>query len=133
VKRDFFISYRGRDRQDALAIAGVLEEEGYPCILQALDMSPTNVEAVIRQNIAHAFRTSRVMIACFTREYPTSDFCQEEFLHAAAGNLWILKLEPVKIPVIGKKWALITDLWSARSSEQLRKHLLEGAVYLIGR
>ena len=62
-KVDFFISYQSRDLEQAKAIRNLLRKAGYTTIIQAIDMPTEDPDG----NIAKAFRESRVMLACITR------------------------------------------------------------------
>jgi TIR domain-containing protein len=72
---DFFVSYRGQDRELARWVAAVLERHGWSVIIQDRDFSEWSFVA----DMERAFRHSRALLAVFTRSYLTSGFTKHEY------------------------------------------------------
>ena len=72
---DFFISYRGQDRELAQWVATLLEHHGWSVIFQERDFSGWSFV----EDMERSFRSSRAMAAVFTANYLSSGFTQHEY------------------------------------------------------
>ena len=80
-KKDFFISYTGKDKGWAEWIAWKLEEEGYSTIIQAWDFRPsTNFVTSMHEAVKNSERT----IAVLSEDYEQSGFAASEWAAAFA-------------------------------------------------
>ncbi len=72
---DFFVSYRGVDRELASWVARTLEGHGWSVVIQERDFTGWSFV----EDMERAFRHSRAMAAVLTRSYLTSGFTQHEY------------------------------------------------------
>ena len=127
-KRDFFISYNKVDKTWAKWIAGILEEEGYSCYIQAWDFRPGSNFVVDMQN---ALVQSERFIAVLSQDYLTSLYCQAEWAAAFTKDPNSEKrlLIPVRISDVEPKGFLAAiiyiDLFGIDENEA-KKRLING-------
>lgn len=79
-KKDFFISYNGKDKDWAEWIAWQLEETGYSVVIQAWDFRPSGNFVLEMQKAAQAERTIMVL----SPNYLAAQFTQPEWAAAFA-------------------------------------------------
>ena len=102
-KRDFFISYTGKDISWATWIAHTLEKEGYSTIIQAWDF---NIGDNFIDKMDAALKNSERFLAVLSEKYLNSPYCKAEWVAAFAQdhNLEKAAFIPVRIedaPPIG--------------------------------
>ncbi|MEU6534562.1 FxSxx-COOH system tetratricopeptide repeat protein [Streptomyces sp. NPDC047000] len=124
-RRDFFISYTGRDRAWAEWIGWQLEDAGHTLFLQDWDFGPgENVVERMRDALESADRT----IALVSPHYLASPFCRDQwtsaFLEDEYGRhrLLLIRVEPCRMPRLFRSRSYV-DLVRL-SAEECRERLL---------
>lgn len=127
-KKDFFISYTGKDRDWAVWVAWHLEEAGYSTIIQDWDFRPGS-NFVLKMH--QALQDTERMISIFSKEYLQSIYGTPEwaavFSQDPMGNQ--NKIVPVKIgecEPTGLLQALVWVQLIGLSETDARKTLLNG-------
>ncbi len=112
MKRDFFISRAGVDKQVALAIAAVIRNAGHTTFLQDEDFGHASFMA----RMAQGFSSDARMIALLSMNYQKSEYCKKEYEHTLVGDprnlkeqLIVLRIEDVA-PIEHLKDLAFTDL-----------------------
>ena len=126
-KKDFFVSYTGKDRQWAEWIAWQLEEAGYSVIIQAWDFRPGGNFVLDMQKAAEAERT----IAVLSPDYLQRPFPQAEWAAAFAADPTgeAHKLLPVRVVECSPKGLLAQIVYIDmvnRNETAARDDLLKG-------
>ncbi|HZU02506.1 MAG TPA: TIR domain-containing protein, partial [Ktedonobacteraceae bacterium] len=128
-RRDFFISYTGRDRQWAEWIAWQLEEAGYTLFLQAWDVRPgSNTVAEMENALKSAERTLLVLSSAYLQSDDTFAQWAVPFRADPGGahrSLLPVCIEPCEVKGLLGPIGCI-DLISLEEG-QARERLLEGA------
>jgi hypothetical protein len=127
---DFFISYTISDKEYAVWIAWVLEEEGYDCVIQEWDFVPGR--DFVRE-MRRALDSSRQTIAVLSDDYFKSEPAQSEMQAAfAADCLLPIRVRSCTIPKLYRTRVYIDLVGKPMSSA--REALIEGvAAHLVGR
>ncbi len=126
-KKDFFISYTGKDRQWAEWIAWQLEETGYSVVIQAWDFRPGGNFVLDMQKAAEAERT----IAVLSPDYLQKPFPQAEWAAAFAEDPTgeAKKLLPVRVVECSPKGLLAPIVYIDlvnRNETEAKDELLKG-------
>ena len=127
-KKDFFISYTGKDRKWAEWIAWQLEETGYSVVIQAWDFRPGGNFVLDMHKAAEAERT----IAVLSPDYLKKPFPQAEWAAAFAEDPTgeAKKLLPARVVECSPKGLLAQIVYIDlvnRNETEARAELLKGA------
>jgi tetratricopeptide (TPR) repeat protein len=107
-KKDFFISYTGKDVSWATWIARTLENNGYSTIIQAWDF---NIGDNFVDKMDAALKNSERFLAVLSGKYLDSPFCKAEWVAAYAKDIHLEKAAfiPVRIEDVAPS-GVFTDI-----------------------
>jgi len=128
-KRDFFVSYTGKDEHWAIWIAGTLESAGYSCYIQAWDFRPGgNFELYMHTALQDSVR----FIAVASEDYLKSKQCTSEWTAAFAKdpdgekklNIFVRITDVVLDGLFAPK--IYINLFDKTDEDEIEKVLLQG-------
>lgn len=127
-KKDFFVSYTGKDSEWAEWVAFVLEEEGYTAVLQKWDFRPGSNFAILMQDAAS--RSERT-IMILSPAYLKSDMAMSESIAAftrdpGGRNQKLVPIMVEKVDASGLLGPIVQIRIVGMNEEQARNAIVEG-------